>query len=312
MNVSVVIRCLNEERHLPTLLDWLRRQTRLADEVVVVDSGSTDNTVKLACTAGARVVHIAPADFSFGRALNLGASTSTGDVLVFASAHVYPFADTWLEKLVAPFRDPAVALAYGGQRGDWRSKFSERQIFAQWFPAESAADQPHPFCNNANAAIRRSVWTTMPYDEDIPGLEDIHWAKRARQRGFRIAYVADATVAHVHEEPYASIYRRYRREGMGLQAITPGERMRLGHALALCGRAVLADVRAARAEGLFRQALGSIIRFRSAQYWGTFRGLNWRTPLTDEVRARLYYPPAMPAAPSEVPLPSSKGLRDRT
>jgi glycosyltransferase involved in cell wall biosynthesis len=288
--ITVIIRCLNEAAHLPKLLSSLQGQTLQADEVLVVDSGSTDNTIEIARSFGSTIVQIRPEDFSFGRSLNLGARHARGELLILVSAHTYPVADTWLERLVAPFTDPDVALAYGAQQGDARTKFSEQQIFRQWFPPRSTGDQAHPFCNNANAAVRRSIWKTMPYDEDIPGLEDIHWAKRARQRGFKIAYAADAAIVHLHDERYRQIRRRYRREAMGLQAINPGEHMTLRHAAALFARACLADVREAARQGVLSRVLVSILCFRAAQYWGTYRGLNWKAPFTDAVRARLYYP----------------------
>lgn len=290
MTVTIVIRCLNEERHLPTLLDALARQTHRPHQVVVVDSGSIDGTVSIARQRGAEVVQISPQEFSFGRALNRGAQHATGDILVLVSAHTYPLSEEWLERLLVPFADPGVALAYGAQRGDHRSKFSEQQIFWQWFPPESCLDQQHHFCNNANAAVRRAVWQSMPYDEEIPGLEDLQWAKRARQRGFKVAYVADAAIAHVHEEAYRQIYHRYRREAMGLRAVSPGEHMRAADAARLFLRSVATDLGAARHEGVVRKVIGSILYFRAAQYWGTYRGLRWRTSITDEVRARLYYP----------------------
>jgi glycosyltransferase involved in cell wall biosynthesis len=311
---TLIVRCLNEAAHLPTLLASLKGQALKPDEVLVVDSGSTDNTIEIARDFGARVIEIRPEEFSFGRSLNFGASHAGGDILVLASAHTYPLSERWLERLVAPFADPKVALVYGAQRGDSRTKFSEEQIFRQWFPAQSIADQQHHFCNNANAAVRRAIWATMPYDEEIAGLEDIHWAKRARQRGFKIAYAADAAIVHVHEEPYGKIARRYRREAMGLQAITPGEHMSFGHAIALFARAVASDVREARRQNVARHVFGSILRFRAAQYWGTYRGLNWRTPLTDAVRKRLYYAEPRPhtthhehdhVASEQLPIPAS-------
>lgn len=290
MKATIVIRCLNEERHLPTLLDALHRQTHRPHQVLVVDSGSIDGTVRLARQWGAEIIHISPQEFSFGRALNRGASHATGDILVLVSAHAYPLSERWLERLLVPFADRQVALAYGAQRGDHRSKFSEHQIFRQWFPSESCLDQPHHFCNNANAAVRRTVWQSMPYDEDVPGLEDIQWAKRARQRDFKVAYVAEAAIAHVHEEAYGQIYRRYRREAIGLRAVSSGEHMGLAHAFGLFLRAVAMDLGAARHEGVGWKVIGSIICFRAAQYWGTYRGLRWRASITDEVRSRLYYP----------------------
>lgn len=290
VNCSIIIRCLNEERHLPRLLDSIKRQTLRPCEVIVVDSGSTDQTVQIARSRGARIVRIDPQEFSFGRALNLGAQVASGDILVLVSAHTYPCNDTWLINLTQVFSDPAVALVYGGQAGDHRSKFSERQLFQQWFPSKSCDNQTHSFCNNANAAIRRSIWLTMPYDEQIPALEDIHWAKRAIERGFRIVYKAEAGIVHLHDESYRQICRRYRREGMGLRMIVPWETMTFAHACSLAASAIRSDIHEARAEGIFRKTLTSIFCFRLAQYWGTYRGLQSPGTLTSDLRARLYYP----------------------
>jgi glycosyltransferase involved in cell wall biosynthesis len=290
MNCSVIIRCLNEERHLARLLKALECQTLRPSQIIVVDSGSTDTTVQIAHSLGAQVVHINPWEFSFGRSLNSGARVAGGEILVIASAHSYPVSESWLESLLRPFKDPNVALVYGGQRGDHRSKFSETQLFKQWFPSESSENQSHSFCNNANAAVRRSVWLTMPYDEQVPALEDIHWAKRALERGFRIVYQADAAIVHVHQESYVKVYRRYRREGMGLRMIFPWEHMRLRQAVALAASAIRSDLHEARAEGVLRRKFQSILCFRAAQYWGTYRGLRWHGTLTSDLRARMYYP----------------------
>jgi rhamnosyltransferase len=104
------------------------------------------------------VLHIQPNEFTFGRSLNLGIQHARGEFVVIASAHVYPVYPDWLERLLAPFDDSNVGLTYGKQRGDERTKFSECQVFAQWFPEDAQPRQPHPFCNNANAAIRRGLW----------------------------------------------------------------------------------------------------------------------------------------------------------
>jgi len=275
---------------LPVLLDAIQHQTARPKEVVVVDSGSTDNTVRIALRKGVRVIHIDPREFSFGRALNRGAATAIGEILVIASAHTYPASDHWLELLLKPFDDPKVGLVYGCQRGDHCTKFSEHRIFQQWFPDESCDDQRHPFCNNANSAVRRDIWAVMPYDEDVPGLEDIHWAKRAFDRGFKIVYRADAAVIHVHEESYAQIYRRYRREAMALRMVSPWERMGLWHALSLLASAIRSDLCQAHKEDVLRRVFWSILCFRAVQYWGAYRGLRWRGTVTGDLRARLYYP----------------------
>src|SRR5690348_16017950 len=88
--ISVVIRALNEERHIGRLLTGLGHQSVQPDQIVLVVSGSTDATVEIARRFGVEIVHIKKEEFSFGRALNIGCEAATGDVLVFVSAHVYP------------------------------------------------------------------------------------------------------------------------------------------------------------------------------------------------------------------------------
>lgn len=127
-------------------------------EIILVDSGSTDATAAIASRYPVQLLHVEPDEFTFGHSLNLGISQAKTEFIVIASAHVYPVYSDWLERLLIPFTDPTVDLTYGKQRGNSNTKFSERQIFARWYPENSDLHQTHPFCNNANAAIRRQLW----------------------------------------------------------------------------------------------------------------------------------------------------------
>ncbi len=69
---SIVIRAYNEEKHIGRLLEGIKQQTVKDVDVILVDSGSTDSTVSIAESFGARVVNIRPEEFTFGRSLNLG------------------------------------------------------------------------------------------------------------------------------------------------------------------------------------------------------------------------------------------------
>src|SRR5450759_2977227 len=103
MSPSIVIRAFNEAKHLPRLLEGIRQQTLQDIEIILVDSGSTDDTVSIAESYGAHVAHIAPQEFTFGRSLNVGVQAATRGLVVIASAHVYPVYPDWLERLLEPF-----------------------------------------------------------------------------------------------------------------------------------------------------------------------------------------------------------------
>lgn len=288
--ISIVIRAYNEAKHIEKLLVGIRAQTIQPHEIILVDSGSTDNTVSLAEKFGVRIVRILQHDFTFGRALNYGCAAARGDILVFVSAHVYPTHHTWLERLVAPFANPRVVLSYGRQRGGADNKFSEHQIFSRWFPDSSDLPQKSYFCNNANCAVRRTVWEQLPYDETLTGLEDLDWAKRAQAEGGWLAYAAYATIIHLHDETWAQVQNRYRREALALRQIDDHSRFSFLDFLRLLAINVYADSRAALRNRVLHKELGSVLRFRFHQLLGTWRGHTGPSETSDALRQRFYFP----------------------
>ena len=289
--VSVVIRCYNEVEHIGGVLDTISGQSMQDVEIVVVDSGSTDGTLEVVADYEVELVHIRKEDFSFGRSLNLGCSAAGGEFLVFLSAHCYPTDEFWLENLLKGFETEEIAAVYGRQRGvPDKSPFSEQQILRRWFPDVSAIPQEGPFMNNANAAVRRVVWKEFPYDESLPGLEDVAWANLVRSHGWEIGYRAEATVHHIHDETRAQTRNRYQREAITFQQVFPGEHFNFLDFVRLSGRNILADWEAARRSGVLMASFVSIVGFRLAQFWGTYRGFHTRWPASSELKRRFYYP----------------------
>ncbi len=289
MNCSLVIRAYNEEKHLPRLLEGIRRQTVQDVEVILVDSGSTDSTVSVAEASGARVVRIRPEEFTFGRSLNLGVQAATRELVVIASAHVYPVYPDWLETLLRPFEDEKVALTYGKQRGPETAKFSEQQIYHQWYPDHSQPRQVTAFCNNANAAIRKSLWEKNRYDETLTGLEDLAWAKWAKEQGYEIAYAAEAEVIHVHNETPRGVFNRYRREAMAFKRIHPESHFNLYDFARLTTMNIFSDLVHAARERVLWKNLASIFWFRFMQFRGTRAGYRESGLVTPQLRETFYY-----------------------
>ncbi len=288
---SIIIRSFNEEKHIGRLMEGIRKQTIYDKiEVVLVDSGSTDNTVSIARKAGARIVNIRPEEFSFGRAINVGCEAANGEYLLFASAHVYPVYTDWIEKMVAPFSNSKVALVYGRQIGNEITKYSEHQLFKKWFPAASNYAQSIPFCNNANAAVRKSLWLEQPYDEQLTGLEDLDWATKIQQKNYTIAYEAYAPIVHVHEETPSRIKNRYRREAIALKNIYPEEKFSFWSFIRLTNSNIWSDAVHALHERKFFKEIASIVMFRTLQFWGTYLGYNGKARPDETLRMRMYYP----------------------
>jgi rhamnosyltransferase len=289
---SIIIRSLNEEKHLGALLQSIQEQDFQDFEIILVDSGSVDQTLSIAKNFKVNIFHIAKEDFTFGRSLNMGVQNAKGEIAVIASAHILPKSNTWLSALLAPFDDLKTALSYGKQRGGEGSKYSEDQHWRHWFPDQSDLDQDQTFCNNANSAIRRTFWEKNPFDEKLTGLEDIAWASWAKEQGLKIAYVAEAEVQHIHEESSAQIINRHRREAIALKQILPQSSFSIWNFVSLFNQKVLADSREAIKNGVFWKESFGIILFRFFQYWGTFKGYNEKKSITSETMRSFYFPPS--------------------
>ena len=290
MTCSIVIRAFNEEKHLGRLLEGIAQQTVKDAEIILVDSGSTVSTASIAESLGARIVRIPPEEFTFGRSLNLGIQAARHDHIIIASAHVYPVYPDWLECLLRPFSDDKVAVVYGRQRGADSSRFSEHRIFQQWFPDADVPHQTSPFCNNANAAIRRRLWEEHPYDESLTGLEDVAWARWAQSQGGEVAYAAHAEVIHVHDETPRGVYNRYRREAMAFKRIFPEAHFNIYDFARLTVSNIASDLaHAARQKSLLGSA-ASIVWFRTMQFWGTYEGYRHSGAVTQQLRQTFYYP----------------------
>lgn len=298
---SIVFRALNEETWFGEALEACRDQVApdLDVEIILVDSGSSDRTVEIAESFGARVVHIKKSDFTFGRSLNYGCEAATGDYLVFISAHCIPTHKNWLENLVRPLEDGVCEYSYGRQVGHDVTKFSEHQIFAQYFPDHDKLPQSDFFVNNANAALRRDVWQKYRFDEQVTGLEDMVLGKQIVNDGGKIGYVADAPVYHIHEESLSQTRRRYYREALTMREIMPEVQLHFSDFVRYTIAAVLHDFSEALTDRSFWRNAGGILGFRFTQYWGAYKGHNENKVLSRAQKESYYYPrPKKPADPN--------------
>jgi rhamnosyltransferase len=297
MLASIVIRTLDEERHLQALLEAIESQEGedLESEVVVVDSGSSDRSLEIATAYGCRIEHIARDDFSFGRSLNLGCAAGAGDILVFVSGHCVPVGVDWLQRLTAPIVAGEVSYAYGRQVGGPATRYSESRLFAKQYPDQSQIPQQGFFCNNANAALRRDAWEKEPFDEESSGLEDMALAKRLVAQGNGIGYVAEAPVIHHHDETWRQVRWRFEREALALQSIMPEIQLSASDFLRYFLSAVLLDHGAALQERRLASVFFEVLAFRWQQYLGSYRGNHEHRKLSKHRKEHYFFPKHSPS-----------------
>ncbi len=313
VETTLVIRTYNEAKHLGNLFDALDAQSYRDFETVVVDSGSTDRSRDIAAVRADRLIAIPKDDFTFGHSLNVGIGAGRGRFAAIASAHTVPRDGAWLERLIAPLRsDDGTAMTYGRQLGRACSKFSEVEDFERSFGPHPRIERPDRFAvNNANAAIRRSLWEKKPFDVLLPGLEDIGFAQYWMERGHRVVYEPEAVLVHIHEESWAQIRRRYYREGIAARQLSirgwrsiPSELAReiaftAGDLIRACSPG--ANPVAARLS--LGQRLREVLYFRLHKNIGTVAGLLRSRPIESRAEREAFYFDHAAANIEEVPLP---------
>jgi len=286
-DVSIIIRTLNEERYLPELLSSIQEQrSSFTHEVVLIDSGSTDNTLSVAEQFGCRILHISRAEFSFGRSLNRACEAARGAYFVLISGHCIPCNPHWLQNLVQPLAEGLVQYCYGRQVGGAQTYWSECQIFAE----QSSIPQQGFYCNNANSAITVDTWKRFKFNEELTGLEDMHLAKRLFAEQGAVGYVADASVCHIHHETWQQVQRRFEREALALQQICPEVILRRRDLLRYFSRGVIRDLAAGLPTTLTMKTFRQIICYRFHQYRGSYRGNHLHKKMSSELRETYFYP----------------------
>jgi glycosyltransferase involved in cell wall biosynthesis len=177
--ISVIIPVFNREAYLREALDSVLKQTRPADEIIVVDDGSTDRSAEVAHSYGGCVRYVFQANQGIGGARNTGIAIARGDLIALLDSD-----DLWLETKLERQCD---ALS---QHPEFDFVFCQMIQFSK--PEVSQDEQP-AFNHEAMAAClasgllaRREVFTkTGPYETDLRVGEFVSWIGRAQELGLR-------------------------------------------------------------------------------------------------------------------------------
>lgn len=216
--VSVVIPTLNAGEELGWLLRKLQAQRAVREvEVVVVDSGSSDGSPALAREWGAKVVEIAPAEFTHSHARNLGADAATGDYLLFMVQDAYPIGELWLYGMLRYLLDRAdqgvvAASCAEYSRSDSDLMYDCNIATHYRFLGCLDADRIGVHAGDDHMALRsmgqlsdvsclipRPLFMRYRYRGDYA--EDLDLGIRLIRDGHKVAMLASVKVIHSHNRP---------------------------------------------------------------------------------------------------------------
>jgi glycosyltransferase involved in cell wall biosynthesis len=237
--VTVAIPTLNAGADFVQTLAAVRAQRVDRElQLLICDSGSSDETVALARSYDADVIQIPRRSFSHGRTRNLLMSRAQGDHVAFLTQDAVPDASHWLAGLLAAFTlVPDVGLAFGPYRPRPGASVSVARELTTWFdsfskgaaridtlePTKRDAPPRHflgrlGFFTDANGCLARAAWEQVPF-RPVGYAEDHLLAQDMLRAGFAKVYVPDAAVIHSHEYSLQQWLRRSFDEGRAIRDV---------------------------------------------------------------------------------------------
>lgn len=225
-SIAVITTVLNERDGIQVLLDGFLAQTRVPDEIVVVDGGSTDGTidvlqryaqahpiVKLCVEPGANIA----------RGRNIAIRRSSASIVAVTDGGCRPNKD-WLEELTKPLlQNPDFGAVTGTRQITPANRFER---FAGLLSTSgNAAEETSRVFHGRNSAFRKSVWQSAGgYPEWLYTAEDTLFAHRAKALGCRVALAASAIVSWRPRPNLRKLAKQYFLYGRGTGRIGMADR----------------------------------------------------------------------------------------
>jgi rhamnosyltransferase len=236
---TVCIPTYNGEEYLDDLLHSVFKQrVPFGFEVLVIDSGSTDNTLKILSKYPKIKLHQIPnSEFGHGKTRNLGAKLAKGKYIVYLSQDAVPASDRWLEYMCEPFMiSDDVYCVFGKQtprpNADAPTKREVLQVFNSLGPDHSISlarkqsliskeplENYLTFFSDVNSAVRLDyLLHKIPY-RDVRYSEDQLLGSDVLDAGFIKAYAPMGEVFHSNEYSVRDYFYRKFDEYLGMYEV---------------------------------------------------------------------------------------------
>ncbi|MHB1606655.1 MAG: glycosyltransferase family 2 protein [Leptospirales bacterium] len=222
--IGLVVLTLNPG---PSFVDWLgsvRSQTLCPEHLLVIDSQSTDSYPERATDYGFVLHTIKQNEFGHGKTRQLALEIlSDAEIVIFMTQDAVPERPDSFANLIKGMSAPDVGAAYGRQLPRIGASPIEAHARLFNYPDRSRVKSVEniqelgiktPFLSNSFSAYKKSpLMAAGGFPPHLNFGEDVYVAARMILDGWRIAYVADATVYHSHRYSYREEWDRYLQVG---------------------------------------------------------------------------------------------------
>lgn len=219
--ISVVIPVKNDSLLLARCLEALHAQSMRADEIIVVDNGSTDDSALTATLAGATVIGCS--EPGIPAASSRGYDHASGDLILRLDADCLP-SSSWIEDIVTAFQDnPETSVLTGPARFIDGQAFLRRPLAFMYLTAYSLAAIPalgHRPLFGSNLAMRREAWESVSgsaHRDDCEIHDDLDLSFHLGER-HRLVYLRSAAMG-MSMRPFYSARAFLRRTYRGFRTV---------------------------------------------------------------------------------------------
>ena len=226
-DISIIIPTKNGGHDIEKCLSGVfHQETDYSFEVIIIDSGSSDDTVQVVKKFPVTLVAMKPEDFNHGKVRNLGGRLAQGRYIVYLTQDAYPANEHWLQNLARNLeKDGKVAGVYSRQLPKPDCNLLEvkriskafgpiRQIKNRdgiregaHFKEVSNLTQLIQF-SNVSSCLRKNIWAKISFNDNSIFGEDQEWAKEILEAGYSIVYEPQSVVYHSHND---SLKRQFKR-----------------------------------------------------------------------------------------------------
>jgi len=190
--ISFIIPVLNGEKHIRQCLDHILREMNDNDEIIVVDNGSTDDTLKIVKHYEKVNILIFP-EVTIAALRNRGADIAKGDILAFIDSDCL-VCEGWREGVKSVLSDEMIKAT--GSICD--IPLSSTWIEKAWWSFRKTTETKINFINTGNFVIRKKTFKIVSgFNENLITDEDSEIGARLNKLGFCIIEAPQIRVIHL-------------------------------------------------------------------------------------------------------------------
>lgn len=221
MRISIICPIYNGQKYIENLNSSILKQKLNTDfilEILYVVTKSIDESENILKKLNCNYTLIEPKDFSHSKTREMMAEKATGDIIVFISQDIKIKNNIWLKNLITPIIKGECEASFSRQICE--NNTIEKYTREKNYPKESRIVSKKDidkyglltfFYSDASSAVSTKIYRELnAYDgKDILINEDMYFAHKLINAGYRIKYCADSEVYHSHEFTFKQLYNRY-------------------------------------------------------------------------------------------------------